>query len=222
MLCCSVSALPDCTNVLLAVQMAKSIGSALGGGLAGITQSLDEYGAELDAEEAAAGETEEKKGLFEDRTAKMQAAMEKYARVWLLKIATCLPFPADDADMLFYLLEFALQHRPLGGLKCTQSWHGARPGWAKARAQVERAPHDSCHARPLTTRMCTQGLAGRRGRRTGRAGTRLPGADSLVGRCGLQAASTRHMPSAPRRVLPRRRLPLPVRPSQASRLICVR
>lgn len=60
-----------------ATKMAKSIGSALGGGLAGITQSLDEYGAELDAEEAAAGETEEKKGLFEDRTAKMQAAMEK-------------------------------------------------------------------------------------------------------------------------------------------------
>jgi len=66
-----------CTNVLLAVQLAKSIGSALGGGLAGITQSLDEMGAELDAEEAAAGETGEKKGLFEDRTAKMQAAMEK-------------------------------------------------------------------------------------------------------------------------------------------------
>jgi len=61
-----------------ATKLAKDIGASLGSGLAGFTKSLDDMGAELDAEEAEAGiEQGEKKGLFEDRGAKMKAAMEK-------------------------------------------------------------------------------------------------------------------------------------------------
>lgn len=46
--------------------------------LALIVTTLMSSGAELDAEEAAAeDENGAKKGLFEDRNAKMQAAMEK-------------------------------------------------------------------------------------------------------------------------------------------------
>ena len=62
----------------LAEQMAKGIGAALGGGLAGITEQLDEYGRQLDEEEAASGaDSGDKKDFFASRSEKMQAAMEK-------------------------------------------------------------------------------------------------------------------------------------------------
>ena len=58
--------------------MAKGIGAALGGGLAGITEQLDEYGRQLDEEEAASGaDSRDKKDFFASRSEKMQAAMEK-------------------------------------------------------------------------------------------------------------------------------------------------
>lgn len=61
-----------------ATKMAKGIGAALGGGLAGITKSLDDIGAELDAEAVESGvEPGEKKSFFEDRRAKMEEAMER-------------------------------------------------------------------------------------------------------------------------------------------------
>jgi hypothetical protein len=63
------------------MQMAKGIGAALGGGLAGITKSLDDIGAELDAEAVESGvEPGEKKSFFEDRRAKMEEAMERYVQ----------------------------------------------------------------------------------------------------------------------------------------------
>ncbi len=54
--------------------MAKSIGGALGSGFAGITKSLDEFGEQLDAEEAASGVgSSEKKGFFEGRDERLKA-----------------------------------------------------------------------------------------------------------------------------------------------------
>ena len=57
--------------------MAKSIGSALGSGFAGITKSLDEIGEQLDAEQSAEGKSAQKKGFFEGRDERIQAGSKR-------------------------------------------------------------------------------------------------------------------------------------------------
>jgi hypothetical protein len=70
--------------------MAKSIGSALGSGFAGITKSLDEIGEQLDAEQSAEGKSVQKKGFFEGRDERIQAGSKRPSsspslhRLWMI------------------------------------------------------------------------------------------------------------------------------------------
>jgi hypothetical protein len=76
-----------CLCVPARAQMAKSIGSALGSGFAGITKSLDEIGEQLDAEQSAEGKSAQKKGFFEGRDERIQAGSKRPSALLSLLLA---------------------------------------------------------------------------------------------------------------------------------------